>query len=76
MIVIGGIGSIKGAVIGGLLVGMVDTLGRAFLPTIFKLFLETSSADSAAASLASMAIYLLMAAILIWKPRGLFPVHS
>lgn len=76
VIVIGGIGSIKGAVIGGLLVGMVDTLGRAFLPTIFKLFLETSSADSAAASLASMAIYLLMAAILIWKPRGLFPVHS
>lgn len=76
VIVIGGIGSIKGAVIGGLLVGMVDTLGRAFLPMIFRLFLESSSADSAAASLASMAIYLLMAAILIWKPRGLFPVHS
>lgn len=76
VIVIGGIGSIKGAVIGGLLVGMVDTLGRAFLPGLFRLFLDTSTADGAAASLASMAIYILMAIILLWKPRGLFPVHS
>ncbi|MFT5699416.1 MAG: branched-chain amino acid transport system permease protein [Desulforhopalus sp.] len=76
VIVIGGIGSVKGAVIGGLLVGMVDTLGRAFLPGLFRLFLDSSTADGAAASLASMAIYILMAIILLWKPRGLFPVHS
>jgi len=76
VIVIGGIGSIRGAMVGALLVGMVDTLGRAFLPTLFRLAFESSTADAAAASLASMAIYILMAAILVWKPRGLFPAHS
>ena len=76
VIVIGGIGSIRGAVIGALLVGMVDTLGRAFLPILFRSFLPDAYADGAAASLASMAIYILMAIILIWKPRGLFPAHS
>lgn len=76
VIVIGGIGSIRGAVAGALLVGMVDTLGRAFLPTILRLFMATSTADGVAASLASMAIYILMAIILVWKPRGLFPAHA
>lgn len=73
VIVIGGIGSIRGAVIGALLVGMVDTLGRAFLPVLLRLFLDSAYADGIAASFASMSIYILMAAILIWKPRGLFP---
>lgn len=76
VIVIGGIGSIRGAVAGALLVGMVDTLGRAFLPAILRLVLDSSTANSLAASLASMAIYILMAAILVWKPRGLFPAHA
>lgn len=76
VIVIGGIGSIRGAVAGALLVGLVDTLGRAFLPTLFRLLFDSATADSAAASLASMAIYILMAAILVWKPKGLFPAHS
>jgi len=76
VIVIGGIGSIRGAVVGALLVGLVDTLGRAFLPPIFRLFLENAYADGIAASIASMAIYILMAAILIWRPRGLFPAHT
>ncbi len=76
VIVIGGIGSIRGAVAGALLVGMVDTLGRAFLPSILRLLLESSTADTIAASLSSMAIYILMAAILVWKPRGLFPAHA
>lgn len=76
VIVIGGIGSVRGAVIGALLVGMVDTLGRAFLPMLFRLFLDSAYADGAAASLASMSIYILMAAVLIWKPRGLFPAHA
>ncbi|MGW8194669.1 MAG: branched-chain amino acid ABC transporter permease [Desulforhopalus sp.] len=75
VIVIGGIGSIRGAVAGALLVGMVDTLGRAFLPPLLRLLLETSTANTIAASLASMAIYILMATILVWKPRGLFPAH-
>jgi branched-chain amino acid transport system permease protein len=76
VIVIGGIGSIKGAVAGALLVGLVDTLGRAFLPALFRLILNSSTADSVAASLSSMAIYILMAAILVWRPRGLFPAHA
>ncbi len=76
VIVIGGIGSIRGAVAGALLVGLVDTLGRAFLPTLFRLLFNSATADAVAASLASMAIYILMAAILVWKPRGLFPAHS
>ncbi len=76
VIVIGGIGSIRGAVAGALLVGMVDTLGRAFLPSLLRTFLAAATADSVAASLSSMAIYILMAAILVWKPRGLFPAHG
>jgi branched-chain amino acid transport system permease protein len=76
VIVIGGIGSIRGAVAGALLVGMVDTLGRAFLPSILRTILNASTADSVAASLSSMAIYILMAAVLVWKPRGLFPAHG
>ncbi len=76
VIVIGGIGSIRGAVAGALLVGMVDTLGRAFLPSILRTILTAATADSVAASLSSMAIYILMAAVLVWKPRGLFPAHG
>lgn len=76
VIVIGGIGSVRGALVGAILVGMVDTLGRAFLPSLLKLFASPATADGVGASLASMAIYLLMAAVLIWRPRGLFPAHG
>jgi branched-chain amino acid transport system permease protein len=76
VIVIGGIGSIRGALLGALLVGMVDTLGRAFLPTLLRLFLPPATADGVAASLASMSIYILMAAVLVWRPRGLLPAQQ
>ena len=56
--------------------GLVDTLGRAFLPTLLRLLLPTAHADALAASLASIAIYLLMAGVLIWRPRGLFPAQA
>jgi branched-chain amino acid transport system permease protein len=72
VIVIGGIGSIKGAFIGALLVGLTDTLGRALLPTFFATFMAPAAANSMGASLASMAIYILMAGVLIFRPRGLF----
>jgi len=72
VIVIGGIGSIKGALAGSLLVGLTDTLGSVFLPRLLTLFMETSSAISVGSSLASMAIYILMGAVLIWRPTGLF----
>ncbi len=76
VIVIGGIGSIRGAFVGAILVGLIDTLGRAFLPTLFKLFMEPATADGVGASLASMTIYILMALVLALKPRGLLLPHG
>ena len=72
VIVIGGIGSIKGALIGALLVGLTDKLGGIFLPELLKLVMEPSLATSVGSSLSSMAIYILMGAILVWRPTGLF----
>jgi branched-chain amino acid transport system permease protein len=76
VIVIGGLGSVRGALVGALLVGMVDTLARALLPTVLRTMMPPSQADGMGASLASMTIYILMAAVLAWKPRGLFPAHA
>jgi len=76
VIVIGGIGSIRGALVGALLVGLVDTLGRAFLPLLLRMFFSPAYADGVAASLASMSVYLLMAAVLVCRPRGLLPAHG
>ena len=72
VIVIGGIGSIKGALIGALLVGLTDTLGSVLLPLFFANFMEASAATSVGSSLASMSIYILMAGVLLFKPTGLF----
>lgn len=72
VIVIGGIGSIKGALVGALLVGLTDTLGGVLLPAGFKLFMEPAAATSIGSALASMLIYVLMAAVLIVKPSGLY----
>lgn len=76
VIVIGGIGSIKGALLGALLVGVVDTLGRVFLPLFFRGFLPPSEATDVGAALASMLIYILMAVILAFKPKGLFTAND
>lgn len=72
VIVIGGIGSIKGALVGAILVGLTDTLGRFLLPLVFKTFMDPSAAASAGSALASMAIYILMAGVLLFKPTGLY----
>lgn len=72
VIVIGGIGSIKGALIGSILVGLTDTLGGVLLPEVFRLFMDNSAASSTGAALASMLIYILMAVVLVWRPQGLF----
>jgi branched-chain amino acid transport system permease protein len=76
VIIIGGIGSVKGALIGALLVGLVDTYGRAFLPGLLRVFFEPSVADGAGSSISNIAIYLLMALVLIWRPRGLFLAYG
>lgn len=75
VIVIGGIGSIRGALAGALIVGMVDTLGRAFLKPALATVLSPAAAQAAGPALASMLIYLLMAAVLAFKPQGLFPAR-
>jgi len=76
VIVIGGIGSIKGAMVGALLVGVIDTMGRFLLPRVFATFLEPSQAMGVGAAIASMLIYMLMAAVLVLRPKGLFPAHA
>ena len=76
VIVIGGIGSIKGALVGAILVGLTDTLGGIFLPRAMALFLDPAAAAKTGSALASMAIYLLMAGVLIWRPTGLFGVRA
>jgi len=76
VIVIGGIGSVKGALVASILVGLTDTLGRVFLPQAFALVLPVAEATAVGSALASVAIYLLMAAILAWRPKGLFPVNA
>lgn len=71
VVVIGGIGSIKGALVGAILVGLTDTLGRFLLPILFGAVLDPASAMAIGSALASMLIYILMAAILVWRPTGL-----
>jgi len=73
VIVIGGIGSIRGALVGAVVVGMVDTLGRAFLKPMLSTVIGPAAADNAGPALASMLIYILMAAVLYFRPQGLFP---
>ncbi|MGC7405966.1 branched-chain amino acid ABC transporter permease [Pandoraea pneumonica] len=74
VIVIGGIGSVRGAFLAALIVGVVDTVGRTLLPTLLRSLMERSTADTAGPALASMLIYLVMAAVLAVRPQGLFPV--
>ena len=76
VIVIGGIGSIRGALVGAILVGMVDTLGRAFLRPLLSTMVSPNAADAAGPALASILIYVLMAAVLFFRPQGLFPARG
>jgi branched-chain amino acid transport system permease protein len=73
VIVVGGIGSIRGAFFGALIVGFVDTTGRVYLPILLSQFMDRDIADAAGSALASMLIYLFMAVVLAVRPRGLFP---
>ena len=73
IIVIGGIGSIRGAFMAAIFVGMIDTMGRAFLPDLLRKVLSSAAASTAAPALSSMLIYLLMAIVLVVRPEGLFP---
>jgi len=74
VIIIGGIGSIRGAFIASVFVGLLDTVGRAFLPDLFRLVMSPAAASALAPALSSMLIYLVMAVVLVLRPEGLFPV--
>ena len=77
VIIIGGIGSIRGAFVASVLVGVIDTLGRTLLPQAFTLiYASKADADATGAALASMLIYILMAVILFVRPQGLFPART
>ena len=76
VIVIGGVGSIRGAFVASLFVGLIDTVGRAFLPDVLRLMLSTNAAETLGPALSSMSIYVLMAAILVFRPEGLFPAAN
>ena len=71
VVVIGGIGSIKGALVGAILVGVTDTLGRFLLPILLGAVMDPAAATAVGSALASMLIYILMAVILVWRPTGL-----
>lgn len=76
VIVVGGVGSVRGAFLGALLVGMSDTLGRAFAPSVLKLWIPVALADGLGAAVSSILVYLVMALVLIVRPRGLFPIQE
>lgn len=76
VIVVGGIGSVRGAFVAALLVGLVDTAGRAFLPLLLRAVLPPALAADLGPALAGVAMYVLMAAVLILKPAGLFPARA
>lgn len=73
VIIIGGIGSMKGAFVAALLIGLIDTMGRSFLDDIFKIAMSEEAAETAAPAVSAMLIYILMAIILAVRPQGLFP---
>jgi branched-chain amino acid transport system permease protein len=76
VIVIGGIGSIKGALFGAILVGLVDTMGRFLLPKMLALAMPAAQSGAVGAAVASMLIYIVMALILAFRPRGLFSAQA
>jgi branched-chain amino acid transport system permease protein len=75
VIVIGGIGSVSGAFYAALIVGVADTLGRAFLPMLLREMMSRDIANAAGPALASMLVYILMAVVLAFRPQGLFPAR-
>src|ERR1700759_4982959 len=72
VIIIGGIGSIRGAFVASIIVGLIDTLGRSFLPDLVR-SVFSSAGSSLGPALSSMIIYVLMALVLVFRPEGLFP---
>ena len=73
VIIVGGIGSMKGAFVAAILIGLVDSMGRSFLDDVFKLAMSAEAAETAAPAVSAMLIYIMMVVILAARPQGLFP---
>lgn len=73
VIIVGGIGSMKGAFVAAIVIGLIDTLGRSFIDDFFKLFMSSEAAETSAPAVSAMLIYIIMAVILALRPQGLFP---
>ena len=73
VVIVGGIGSVKGAFYAALILGLIDTMSRSYLDAVLKLAMPVTYAETAAPALSSMLIYILMAAVLAFRPQGLFP---
>ncbi len=73
IIIVGGIGSMKGAFVAAILIGLIDTMGRSYLDDIFKLIMSAEYAETAAPAVSAMLVYILMAIVLAVRPQGLFP---
>ncbi len=73
VVIVGGIGSVKGAFYAALIIGVIDTMSRSYLDDFLKLLMEPQFAETAAPAISAMLVYILMAAVLAFKPSGLFP---
>lgn len=73
VVIVGGIGSIKGAFYAAIIIGLMDTLGRSYLDDLLKVFMPVHHAETAAPALSAMLVYILMAVVLAFRPQGLFP---
>jgi branched-chain amino acid transport system permease protein len=76
VIVIGGIGSVRGALVASVIIGIVETVGRSILPFLMKEYISEDAAQTAGPALASMLMYILMVLVLFFKPQGLFPART
>ena len=74
VVIVGGIGSVKGAFYAALIIGLIDTLSRSYLDRLLTLTMPGNYAETAAPALSAMLIYILMAAVLAFRPQGLFPI--
>ena len=74
VVIVGGVGSIKGAFCAAIMIGLIDTLGRSWLDDLLAVFMSVQRAETAAPALSAMLIYILMAVTLAFRPQGLFPV--
>nr|BAC41521.1 putative ABC transporter subunit [Pseudomonas resinovorans]BAH09933.1 putative ABC transporter subunit [Pseudomonas putida] len=76
VIVVGGVGSVRGALAGALLIGMVDGLGRAYIPQLLDQLLPAEVSGTLSGGLISASAYIVMAVVLLVRPRGLLPARA